>query len=438
MLLDCQFRAEGAQNVKFASSVSCFDYDLVIWDMGGTARNFEPENRSYLTKDVAAELKTALGHRKAEFAELAKLGRSLAVFPSIDDWISYDTGRRVGGNALGATQKEAIQLSDCLPFRLTMESGRGAEMQPRGSDASSLWREAKGWLFYRGILKSYPGDPLFFIKGTDKVVGSTQRNPGGGSYFVLPEPWSDMVGGEGFRPPSEKVGGGFETLGKIITWLKSTITPELDDLPDWVGEYSFPDAADRRSKIAQMEEELARVLERIDSVKSEQAEDDLWKVLSYGQGGGLEAQVRRAFDLFGFDILEAVEGRADLRVSYGGKMAVIEVKGLAKSAAEKNAAQLEKWVSEEISAGGDHPKPILVVNTWRNDRPDERNEVDFPNQMLKYVTDRNHCLVSGLQLLAMVRAALQDESMKERIASELMSTVGVVDGWAINGALVRD
>ena len=186
-----------------------------------------------------------------------------------------------------------------------------------------------------------------------------------------------------------------------------------------------------------LEEELSRVLTQIDLVKAEQAEDDMWKVLIYGQGDALEKQVSKAFEFIGFEIQEAIEGRADLRVTYDDKAAVVEVKGLSKSAAEKNAAQLEKWVSEEIASGADHPKPILVANTWRNKRPDERSEVDFPDQMLKYVGDRGHCLISGSQLLSMVRAAIRDPEKKKEIATELMSTVGTISGWNIEDALMR-
>ncbi|WP_406122105.1 hypothetical protein [Streptomyces sp. NBC_00989] len=438
MLLDCLFSVENAQNVAFESSESCFDYDLVIWDISQTFMRFSPGQRPYLSIGEASVLVTARNRRKAEFEELAKLGRSLIVFPAMNDAIRIDTGQKSPGNPMAGTRKTIIELRDALPFALGLDPGKGSKLQPHGRHAPSLWREAEGWLVYRGVLRKYPGDPMFYIKGTDKVVGSAQENPGGGWHFVLPEPWCVSVDEDGYRLPVAVTENWIDAPQKLINWVTGVIAPKSEQKPDWADEYSFPEAADRSSRLAELEANLGRILGKIDDVKAEQAEDDLWKVLVYGQGSSLEGQVRRAFELFGFDIMDAVEGRADLRVSYGGKVAVVEVKGLAKSAAEKNASQLEKWVSEEISAGEGQPKPILVANTWRERKPDERGEVDFPDQMLKYVRDRNHCLVSGVQLLAMVRAALRDPAAKSDIASGLMSTVGVIDGWAIDGVLVRD
>jgi len=55
-----------------------------------------------------------------------------------------------------------------------------------------------------------------------------------------------------------------------------------------------------------------------------------------------------------------------LILDYKGKIAVVEVKGLGKSAAENNAAQLEKWVSEYYLTKGIKPKGILIVNAYKD------------------------------------------------------------------------
>jgi hypothetical protein len=79
--------------------------------------------------------------------------------------------------------------------------------------------------------------------------------------------------------------------------------------------------------------------------------------------------------------------------------AVVEFKGKAKSAAESDSAQLEKWVTEYHLENGVHPKGILVVNAWRDKPLPDRSQAAFPNQMLGYAEARGHCLVTGMQLL---------------------------------------
>ena len=49
--------------------------------------------------------------------------------------------------------------------------------------------------------------------------------------------------------------------------------------------------------------------------------------------------------------------------------------------------------------------------------------------MLRYSIQREHCLVTGLQLLAMARACCDDGSRKAEIAEMLMTAVGPIENW---------
>ncbi len=106
----------------------------------------------------------------------------------------------------------------------------------------------------------------------------------------------------------------------------------------------------------------------------------------------------------------------------------MEVKGVGKSAAEKHAAQLEKWVASEMEESGEAPKGILVVNTWRETALDERPAEDFPDQMLKYSKSRGHCLVSGLQLFVIREEVEANPNRAEFWRKKIMKTSGVLAG----------
>lgn len=128
--------------------------------------------------------------------------------------------------------------------------------------------------------------------------------------------------------------------------------------------------------------------------------------LFLGTGRALELQVRAVLELLGGTVTEPEPGRDDWKVSFPEGDAVVEVKGVGKSAAEKHAAQLEKWVASAYEQTGAMPKGILVVNTWRETPLSERTKEAFPAQMLPYSEGRGHCLVTGLQLY-LIRADVE-------------------------------
>jgi len=109
----------------------------------------------------------------------------------------------------------------------------------------------------------------------------------------------------------------------------------------------------------------------------------------------------------------------------GDRIAVVEVKGIIGSAAEKHAAQLEKWVSEYYASSGKKPKGILVVNAFRNIPLQNRDETVFPDQMLPYCEHREHCLLTGLQLLGLYLACVDEPSEADDIINNIFETKGV-------------
>jgi hypothetical protein len=112
----------------------------------------------------------------------------------------------------------------------------------------------------------------------------------------------------------------------------------------------------------------------------------------------------------------------------------LEIKGLSKSAREKDAAQLEKWVSEYTVAHDRVPKGILLVNAWRERPIDRRDQPAFPAQMVPYATNRNHCLCTTSQLLSALTLSTT-RSKRDAFLRTLFITNGVLEGWEWRDAL---
>lgn len=216
---------------------------------------------------------------------------------------------------------------------------------------------------------------------------------------------------------------------ELMTWIESLRITGTEPPPPWLHRYRFAEDATTAQKITELEKEKDRICAEIEEFQKHNDVSDKWKRLLYASGDELEEQVMAAFSLLGFHVERGPEGRADIILQTDTQRAVVEVKGLNGSAAEKNAAQLEKWISEEMLNGSGKAKGILVVNSHRQLPVDARTAPSFPHQMVTFSTAREHCLVTSVQLLAMVRAVMEDGTCAPSITESLMRTNGTMSGW---------
>lgn len=447
LLIDCEYPIEDSFTVAFDSPASCFDFDIVIWDVAGTYENYEIHSATHqglpaLSDSSSVSLMKALMRRRGEFKELLAMGRAVIIFPAIESSVYCATGETrssgTGRNAKTTRMLATVDLYNAIPFALETTSGNGLAVEPAGATFAPLWRETKGYWVYRSILDVYPGDKVAQIANTKKVVGSLLRTQDGGVLAILPEPYwenGSNVTDDGSSSEEEDEHNSVPEL--LHKWVCEQLGEEIEPEPQWVSSYSFPEEVSLTSAVSKLQLELDEVLRKLDKMKSKQLAESRWKRLLFSSGAALESEVERALLVLGFTILPAVSGRADVRAEADGKKIVFEIKGLSKSAAEKNAAQLEKWVAEEAIDGETGWKPVLVVNAWREVEIDQRGEPSFPDQMLRYSESRGHCLMTTSQLLYMARAVLVDPAKAESIRGEIFSTVGVVSGWEVVDVILK-
>jgi hypothetical protein len=440
--LDFELPSDEIDHYTFASTVSLFDYDVAFWNPANSLQSYAAYSHTYqgrdsLSEHTSASLKRDVQRRRNEFLEFLKLGRKLVVFLPGDTKVFIDTGEKTysgtGRNRATTRIVTEFDIMQALPtLALTRQAGSGLEISAASDVIAPLLRATPDAWAYRCVLESHQQlQPLAYLKGTNKLVaGFIREKSSGGLILLLPdffpvEPLHEDEEGEEPEHPGELDPARTEAL---IGWLGGLDQEESVPSPPWAEALRFPTEAARQEKLNDLEAAIGGLEEKRDSLRAEEAAEAQWKALVYGWGETLERQVQQAFQLFGFTVAKSEPGRSDLRASLGEAFVVAEIKGLAKSAAEKNAAQLEKWVSTE-AAEGRLAKGVLVVNGWRDLPLLERLEPIFPHQMLQYCEQREHCLVTGLQLLAMVRACLEDPSRAEEAARVLLERIGRVEGW---------
>lgn len=195
-------------------------------------------------------------------------------------------------------------------------------------------------------------------------------------------------------------------------------------LPSWADQYQLPQEQEQINTISDKDREINEMVLTISQEKEKLNKLKEYKLLISGSGKSLELIVKRVFEDLGFTATEGKVGRDDLILTYKDKIAVAEIKGLSKSASEKNAAQLEKWVMEYFTENSVHPKGFLIINSFNNLPLKDRDKEDFPHQMLNFSEHREHCLITTTQLLGLLLKVKENPGQRDTLINELFSTIG--------------
>jgi hypothetical protein len=258
------------------------------------------------------------------------------------------------------------------------------------------------------------GSPLFFIANSQYVIGS-YTNVKKGKIIFIPSPNPN---------DTEKISIYFDSLLNLTEELQKK--PEYFILPDWSKIYSLPNEHKQKNILLSLEEELQKITEEV--IRNKNIIDDIEKnkILFTGSGYALEEQAKKVFEELGFTATKGEIGRDDFILQYNDKIAVVEVKGTRKSAAESHARQLEQWVSQYyLQNNGAKAKGILVANAFNDILLSERKEAPFPDQMLSFSQKREHCLITGLQLLGLYLDCKEDNDKRQKMIELIFDTNGI-------------
>jgi hypothetical protein len=431
---------------SFSGDDSVFDFDVVIWNPASsiyryaTAYNEQYRNLPSLNENTSVSLSSDISRRRKEFLDFVEAGRALVVFVVPPQQCYIDTGERTysgtGRNRVTTTHVSLVDLWDALPLSsLGLERASGSEVEVVGDGPiSALLRKYSKYLSYSAVMKEPPGTVLAKVAGTDRALGSVVKTKGGGLLMLLP--WLD------FTVDASEVNGADdeEEEGEEWEWpdeaaeFQVDLLDALDQLnesavqarPAWAERYATKPQQEINEKVVAQRQKVEKARTRLTKLQTQREELVARDQLFLGTGRALELQVRSVFELLGGTVSEPVPGRADWQVAFPEGNAVLEVKGLKKSAAEKHAAQLEKWVAGALEETGEMPKGILIANTWRETALADRSNDDFPGQMLPYSEGRGHCLLTGLRLF-LIRADVEaDPKRAAHWRKKLLQTNGVL------------
>jgi hypothetical protein len=445
----------------FASDVSVFDYDVVIWDPEESMRRYaygsyydRYKGLPSLSEDDSVRLTADAARRRREFVEFINAGRSLIVIVRPPQECYIDTGQRnysgTGRNRVTTRLLSDFDLLSSLPVSgIHFVKASGSRIEIIGSGpAAELLKKYKAFLSYDAVMTEARGTPLAKVVGTDRVVSALIKTKSGGYLLLLPaihlaaedddsdeedeqeegheqdEESEDEESQE--REESRWIPEAPEFQADLLSALQDLSDHGVVARPPWAKAYGTAEQRELTADIAAQQTRIEAERDTLAQLHQRREESEARDQLFLGYGRALEVQVRDVLELLGGTITEPPPGRDDWRVEFPEGKAVLEIKGVTKSAAERHAAQLEKWVASAYEESGEMPKGILVVNTWREKPLRERTEEDFPAQMVPYSKGRGHCLISGLQMFV-IRAEVEANPDKaESWRKVLLKTKGPV------------
>lgn len=422
----------------FESDTSVFDFDVVIWDPESTFNRYVRRGygQSYqglysLSDNESVSLKSDIARRRSEMAEFLRAGRTVVVIvrPPQECYVATGEVKYSGtGRNRAATRTVAkVDLWSAVPVSdLTLVRASGSRITPEGDGPlASLLRKYKNFASYEAIMTSAPGVKFAAVDRTDRIVGSSLKTKDGGLFILMPA-LDLLADAEEEDDDVVYVDEASDIQAELLEAIEKMSNTATSVRPAWTEKYATKGQIALRQSVAKQQARVELARTKLTVLKQEQEESEAKDQLFLGTGRALELQVKEVLQLLGGTVTEPEPGRDDWKVEFPERRAVVEVKGVKKSAAEKYAAQLEKWVATEMEQLGSAPKGILVVNTWRETELDLRTEKDFPDQMLPYSEGRDHCLVTGLQLFA-IRIDIEKDSTKaEYWRDKILNTSGIL------------
>ena len=431
----------------FEASVSPHDYDVVVWEPHHTFRRYEDrangnleKGRPALSVDIGGKLRALTNEWRKRFREYMVDGGILVVLLPDDVRLMLERDlERIARNSWSnsnPSKYSALDILTAIPLgvKTSLEgTGRMIEItDPRFSGLAAAW---DGHLTYHRSITAPVATlaPGLRIQGTQRVVGGRVKGEERGTVVLLPDVQRED---SGINSGSNQASRGSDVLAdEFNRWLAETFTEEPNELPDWTKTYQFASELKRDATRQKLEEQRSNASKNLEALASSQMQDDRLKQLIAATGKPLEEVVSEALCFLGFKVEEREGRRADIYATgSSGDRGLVEVKGASKSASERKAAQLEKWVLEAMDAD-ERRKGILIVNGWR-DRPlSSRCSPVFPNQMVGFSTARSHCLMTTTQLLGMVIRCGEDKSLLREAEESILSTVGRLEGWDDIGSI---
>ena len=423
-------------SLSFSDKTSLLDYDIAI--IGINHNIFYDYYTSYehyaghclIGEGQSAKFQEDLKRRKEEIRSLLDTGRNVYFIMGDDLKCYYYTYQKsvsgTGRNAKTTNYVNEINVGKYLideEIDINYAEGKNINVLP-DTKLTDFGNKLKKHIYYKSYFKCKECEAAITTSNQDNYICGIIKSSNG-HKVLLPE----FVDPKLYNEKQSKKR--LDDVDFVIQSIKSfdDVLNSKDDIPAWVKDYCLSNEEKDVLENKKLEEKIKKLKDKQEKIQIKLSDNFKYKKLLYASGTELENIVKELFEEFGFELLKSRPNRSDVNLKYEDKYFVCEVKGLTKSAAEKNSNQLQKWETEFFEDYEVHPKQILLVNGFKNIPLIERTEEVFPNQMLDYATKKEQCLMTTTQLLCIYLHWLKDNSILDKIFEIINNTNGVYSDY---------
>lgn len=422
-------RRKSFEEIEINSKRSLLDFDIVLIRSTEINKCYQKdyyihESKPLLNAEQSINIYNDFSFISKQLLDLLNQGKNIYVIVDKNPGCYKMKASSVSYNNYNT---EWVSPYSFLPLAngwLRTEEIQGDQFELVDSAYKSFYEKFKNELRYKATLDFREIHPILNISGTNRVVGGSVAIKSGKIIFLPSFKFLEFYDEEKDAK-----------INALLDWIVQfdNLTREkgnsLEEFPEWIDNYNILTESDDidqlnnlENKKNELERQIQQAKDRLDLLKR-------FKGIFTSTNNQLENVVKDVFKRMGFQILHTEKKRTDIIAKYGDLDVVMEIKGLTKSATEAYATQLEKWAMIFKEQEGRAPKPLLIVNAFRELPLEQRIEKDFPEQMLEFSISRKHCLISTIQLLCLFIEVSQNPECKEDRLNELLTTVGVYNHY---------
>ena len=199
--------------------------------------------------------------------------------------------------------------------------------------------------------------------------------------------------------------------------------------PDWVENFILPNEAKLNSTLTEIHAQIADIQAQAAEIARQKVLAGSYKRMLYATGKvELEPIVRQALRDLGAEVTESGKDAGgneleDSRLTYNGRDALVEFKGLGKGCKLDDIRQLMDWLNRAEDKGV-RAKGIAVINGFRKQPPDQRNKV-FENQVVTRAQQLEICLITTYDLYKAIVSQQRGQFDAEKFWAKVFATNGI-------------
>lgn len=222
----------------------------------------------------------------------------------------------------------------------------------------------------------------------------------------------------------------FESAHHFETMLQYMLPDLKESKPDWIQDISILNDLDLNHTIEKEQDVISNANIEINKCKEELNINHRYKSILYTSGVELEDVVIDILsELFNYDRRKfSNDKKEDFRIVLEDVVYIVEIKGIGSNLKSENVSQIEVHCSgciDDMEESGTIKtvKGLLIVNTERNKRPEDRTPIN--DTQIDLAKRYGILIITTVDLLKLFQKIRMDNSLSSKYVNKFKQNTGL-------------